>query len=142
VTLRRLFLSLAVTTLLFGSTAKADCAGDDAACLARLTASASDSNDQATLGIVLVGGLAAWGVYALMQKDDPKDQTDWISRFANGQGLRLANVGDDAFDISVFAMRQFPGSKPSAQLGFQPNHELNGSPSQNMSFIRLTYTLR
>ena len=74
----------------------ADCDVEDNACVAQLLADTSDANDQALLGMVVVGA----GAFYLWNNRSNDEKEELIQSFKDGHGLPL--IESDKFALSLF----------------------------------------
>ena len=76
--------------------ATTECDAQDTACVAQLLADTSDANDQALLGMVVVGA----GAFYLWNNRSKDEKEELIQSFKDGHGLPL--IESDKFALSLF----------------------------------------
>lgn len=99
--MRLIPIAITSLSLLLSNYSYADCAADDAPCLAALAADVAESNSEQTLLAVALVGAASWGVYKLVTADDSAEEAQVrAEEFSNGHGIRLNDV-HSPFRVSV-----------------------------------------
>ena len=125
--MKNIFSSITCFVLLFffnTSPALADCAANDAPCLAAMAAEAGSSAGSAA---ALVGVAAAGVVYVLLREPDSKEEAELMwNDFRQGKGIRLNN------HLSKFRMSLFP------QDMFVPSEKIRLSQPDNALGQRYT----
>ena len=129
---RILILISALVSLSFSSFSYADCAANDAPCLARLATDIAESNSNAALLGVIVVGAASYGIYKLVTANDTPEEAEFrAEEFSKGHGIRLNDI-HSPFRLSVI--------KPLLGDQIEQSHYMNQSQSAaQVGIINLEY---
>tara|TARA_B100000768_G_scaffold103788_1_gene96461 strand:+ start:531 stop:914 length:384 start_codon:yes stop_codon:yes gene_type:complete len=107
---------------------KADCVSTDTACVAQLLADVSDDNDQALLGMIIVGA----GGFYLWNNNSKEEQENIMQSLKNGNGLPLIN--NNKYDLNIFP------KKLEIESNFKNTHmHLDINKSFDIDIVKFRY---